>query len=211
MKALPLIHQPERVAPKASDVSAADWLYQHTWKKYDIFPRVLLGLSRGRKSLYNTAVYVINVFTRGGSYWTTISQNVTYISKLLKNFFYIVASPWWAYSQVTEELKEKKSRLRNKYWLWLNGFTHKRRIVIKARPHESNDSELLFMEFMRTSPLPPLRWPTTVEAKQRKRVGQRLLFASEMVGRVTVTVRHCSLENRHFSSSRCFARRVVRW
>ena len=25
-------------------------------------------------------------------------------------------------------------------------------------------------------------------------VGQRLLFASEMVGRVTVTVRHCSLE-----------------
>ena len=47
---------------------------------------------------------------------------------------------------------------------------------------------------MRTFPLPPLRWPTTVEAKQRKRVGQRLLFASEMVGRVTVTVRHCSLE-----------------
>ena len=45
-----------------------------------------------------------------------------------------------------------------------------------------------------------LRWPTTVTAKQkvtakqRKLVGQRLLFASEMVGRVTVTVTHCSLE-----------------
>ena len=29
VKALPFIHQPDRVAPKASDVSAADWLYQH--------------------------------------------------------------------------------------------------------------------------------------------------------------------------------------
>ena len=32
VKALPFIHQPYCVAPKASDVSAADWLYQ-----YDIF------------------------------------------------------------------------------------------------------------------------------------------------------------------------------
>ena len=30
VKALPFIHQPDQVAPKASDVSAADWLYQHT-------------------------------------------------------------------------------------------------------------------------------------------------------------------------------------
>ena len=30
VKAFPLIHHPDRVAPKASDVSAADWLYQHT-------------------------------------------------------------------------------------------------------------------------------------------------------------------------------------
>ena len=30
VKALPFIHQPDRVAPKASDVSADDWLYQHT-------------------------------------------------------------------------------------------------------------------------------------------------------------------------------------
>ena len=30
VKALPFIHQPDRVAPKASDVPAADWLYQHT-------------------------------------------------------------------------------------------------------------------------------------------------------------------------------------
>ena len=30
VETLPFIHQPDRVAPKASDVSAADWLYQHT-------------------------------------------------------------------------------------------------------------------------------------------------------------------------------------
>ena len=30
VKALPFIHQPDRVAPKASNVSAADWLYQYT-------------------------------------------------------------------------------------------------------------------------------------------------------------------------------------
>ena len=30
VKALPFIHQPDRVVPKASDVSAADWLYHHT-------------------------------------------------------------------------------------------------------------------------------------------------------------------------------------
>ena len=104
-------------------------------------------------SLEHTTGHWINVFTCSGSYWTTISQNVTYFSKLLKKwFFYILASPWWACSQVTEDLKEKKNRLRNKYWLWLNVFTHKRRIVIKVRPHESNDSKLWFMEFMRTAP-----------------------------------------------------------
>ena len=32
VKTLPFIHQPDREAPKASDVSAADWFYQHTWK-----------------------------------------------------------------------------------------------------------------------------------------------------------------------------------
>ena len=30
VKTLPFIHQPDRVALKTSDVSAADWLYQHT-------------------------------------------------------------------------------------------------------------------------------------------------------------------------------------
>ena len=43
-KLLPSIYQPDLVAPKASDVSAADLLYQHKWKKYDIFSRVLLRL-----------------------------------------------------------------------------------------------------------------------------------------------------------------------
>ena len=106
-------------------------------------------------SLEHTTGHWINVFPCSGSYWTTISQNVTYISKLLeKGLLYILASPWWAYSQVTEDLKEKKNRPRNKYWLWLNGFKHKRRIVLKARPHESNHSKLRFMESMRTPPPP---------------------------------------------------------
>ena len=47
VKALPFIHQPNRVTPKASDVSGADWLYQHMWKKYDIFSSVLLRLFSG--------------------------------------------------------------------------------------------------------------------------------------------------------------------
>ena len=37
VKALPFIHQPNRMAPKASDVSLADWLYQHTWKSTIFF------------------------------------------------------------------------------------------------------------------------------------------------------------------------------
>ena len=59
VKTLPFIHQPDRVAPKASDVKAADWPYQHA-KKNDIFLVCCYGFSQGRKSLYNTAVYVIN-------------------------------------------------------------------------------------------------------------------------------------------------------
>ena len=49
VKALLFIHQPDRVSPKASDVSAADWLTAvatHV-KKYDIFSRVLLRLFLG--------------------------------------------------------------------------------------------------------------------------------------------------------------------
>ena len=42
VKALLFIHQPDRVARKASDVSAADWQYQTHVKKYDIFSSVLL-------------------------------------------------------------------------------------------------------------------------------------------------------------------------
>ena len=40
-----VIHQPERVARKANDVSAADWLYQTHLEKYRIFSRVLLRFS----------------------------------------------------------------------------------------------------------------------------------------------------------------------
>ena len=43
VKTLPFIHQPDREAPKASDVSAADWFYQHTWKNI-VFLRLRLFL-----------------------------------------------------------------------------------------------------------------------------------------------------------------------
>ena len=45
VKTLPFIHQPDRVAPKASDVSAADWLYQHTWKNTIFFHVCCYGFS----------------------------------------------------------------------------------------------------------------------------------------------------------------------
>ena len=51
MEALPFIHQPDRGAQKARDVSAADWRYQTHMKKYDIFSRVLLRLFLGLKIL----------------------------------------------------------------------------------------------------------------------------------------------------------------
>lgn len=90
-----------------------------------------------------------NAYIYRRSYWATISQNFTYVPKVL-NFFllYIWGCPRWASYQLTKDLNEKNNCLRNKYWL--NGFSHKRRIVIKARPHESNDSKLWFMEFMTT-------------------------------------------------------------
>ena len=46
VKALPFIHQPDRVARKASDARAADWRYQTHVKKYRIFSRVFTALFR---------------------------------------------------------------------------------------------------------------------------------------------------------------------
>ena len=57
MKALPFIHQPDWVVPKASDMSAADRLYQHTWKNMMFFHVCCYGFSQSQKSLYNTTVY----------------------------------------------------------------------------------------------------------------------------------------------------------
>ena len=45
------IHQPNRVARKASDVLTADWRYQRHVKKYRIFSRVLLRLFSGLEIL----------------------------------------------------------------------------------------------------------------------------------------------------------------
>ena len=46
VKALPFIHQTDRVARKACDVSAADWRYQTHVKKYRIFSRVVTAFLR---------------------------------------------------------------------------------------------------------------------------------------------------------------------
>ena len=51
VKALPFIRQPDRVARKASDVSAADWRYQTHVEKYPIFLRVLLRFFSGLEIL----------------------------------------------------------------------------------------------------------------------------------------------------------------
>ena len=85
-------------------------------------------------SLEHATGYWTNVFTCRRCYKTTISQNVTHISKILKhNIFCPSGSYWWAGHQVTKDLKEKKNRENNKYKLWLSGFTDNDRIVIKAR------------------------------------------------------------------------------
>ena len=64
VKALPFIHQPDRVARKACDVSAADWRYQTHVKKCRIFQVCCYNFSQGWKSLYNTVVYTTNYFIR---------------------------------------------------------------------------------------------------------------------------------------------------
>ena len=60
VKALPFTHQTDRVAPKASYVSVADSLCQHVWKNTIFFYVRHYDFSQSRKSLYNTAVYVID-------------------------------------------------------------------------------------------------------------------------------------------------------
>ena len=62
VKALPFIHQPDRVERKASDVSAADWRYQTRVKKHAFFHVCYYGFSQGWKSLNNTVGYMIKEF-----------------------------------------------------------------------------------------------------------------------------------------------------
>ena len=96
VKALPFIHQPGRVAPKASDVSAADWLYQQTWKNTIFFHLYCYGFSRSRKSLYNTAVYVIKSFylnTHNMRCYMSqnhhVPDNKLYLIKVLRRSFHL--------------------------------------------------------------------------------------------------------------------------
>ena len=62
VKALPFIHQPDRVARKVNDVSAADWRYQTREKNTIFFHVCCYGFSQGQKSFYNTVVYMIISF-----------------------------------------------------------------------------------------------------------------------------------------------------
>ena len=62
VKALPFIHQQDRVMWKKSDVSAADWEYQTHMENYIFFHKCCYSFSQGLKSLYNTAVWVMKKF-----------------------------------------------------------------------------------------------------------------------------------------------------
>ena len=83
VKALPFIHQPNRVARKACDVSAADWRYQTHVKKYLIFPVCCYNFSQGWKSLYNTVVCMIktinSMITTNVSLKATLNTQETYL------------------------------------------------------------------------------------------------------------------------------------
>ena len=61
VKALPFIHQPDRMARKASDVSAADWRYQTHVENTILFHVCFSGFSQCWKSLINTVVYMISI------------------------------------------------------------------------------------------------------------------------------------------------------
>ena len=61
VKASPFIRQPDRVARKVSDVSAADWRYQTHVKNTILFHVCRYGFSQGWKSLCNTVVYMIKI------------------------------------------------------------------------------------------------------------------------------------------------------
>ena len=87
MRALPFVHQPDRVARKSSDVSAVDWLYQTHVKTYSIFHVRCYGFPRGRKSLYNTVVYWIKqalvCLTTGNG--GNAGRQTIYLTRLLGN------------------------------------------------------------------------------------------------------------------------------
>ena len=60
VKALPIIYQPDRVAPKASDVSAADWLYKHRWKNF--FTCVAAAFLKAGNPCWNPSLCDISMF-----------------------------------------------------------------------------------------------------------------------------------------------------
>ena len=60
--ASPFIHQPDRVAPKTSDVSVADWRYQTRGIIIVIFTHVLLRLFSGLEILVKHRILYNKVY-----------------------------------------------------------------------------------------------------------------------------------------------------
>ena len=77
VKALPFIHQPDRVAPKANDVSAADWLYQHTF-----FGRAR-AINLSWKNLIGIVEYGPRTCLVGGVYGLLVDSEKKYYGKML--------------------------------------------------------------------------------------------------------------------------------
>ena len=79
VKALLFIHQLDQAAPKASDVAAADWLYQDTWKNTIFFSRVLVRLFSGPGILlvsYRVKHSKRNSFLRAPIYYSLFNKNL---------------------------------------------------------------------------------------------------------------------------------------
>ena len=69
VKPLPIVYQLDRVAPKARESGECQQLigYINTRKNTIFFHVCCYGFSQGRKSLYNTTVYVINILSKATS------------------------------------------------------------------------------------------------------------------------------------------------
>ena len=84
VKPLPIVYQLDRVAPKARESGECQQLigYINTRKNTIFFHVCCYGFSQGQKSLYNTAVYVINIYILYG-----FRSNTQEYGKILTKFW----------------------------------------------------------------------------------------------------------------------------